>query len=359
MLKNILVLPLGGESSRFPGLRPKWMLINPSGNMMVADAIMGLDLSEVSSVLFIMLEEHNVMFQAKVALEKQLKKIDFNVEFTVILLPSKTRNQPETIYKGLKQAGVKEASIFVKDCDNFFNTAVTSDNSVSVFDLNDMAVINASNKSYIETNDRDEIINIVEKRVISSRFCVGGYSFEDVQDFYSSFEVLNDIDDLYVSHIVYHLISQNKMFKGVDVTDYVDWGTIEDWERYKAKFSTIFVDIDGTLVESAEEFFEPIWGTTCALVSNCDSINRLYDSGKARIILLTSRSSEYRQITIEQLQNQNIRYHQIIFDLFHSKRIIINDYSKSNPYKSCSAINIKQDCEELAEMLEESLGYNV
>jgi hypothetical protein len=44
--------------------------------------------------------------------------------------------------------------------------------------------------------------------------------------------------------------------------------------------------------------------------------------------------------------------------LFHSKRIIINDYSKSNPFKSCDSINLKRDSSELKDILRESLGVD-
>ena len=44
--------------------------------------------------------------------------------------------------------------------------------------------------------------------------------------------------------------------------------------------------------------------------------------------------------------------------LNHSKRIIINDYSNSNPYKSCDAINLKRNADDLKEILRESLGID-
>lgn len=45
-------------------------------------------------------------------------------------------------------------------------------------------------------------------------------------------------------------------------------------------------------------------------------------------------------------------------NLNHTRRIIINDYSKSNPYKSCDAINLKRNSDDLKEILRESLGID-
>jgi hypothetical protein len=45
-------------------------------------------------------------------------------------------------------------------------------------------------------------------------------------------------------------------------------------------------------------------------------------------------------------------------NLLHSKRIIINDYAVSNPFKSCDSINLKRDSKDLHEILKDTLGIN-
>jgi histidinol phosphatase-like enzyme len=114
---------------------------------------------------------------------------------------------------------------------------------------------------------------------------------------------------------------------------------------------TIFVDLDGTLVKNSGQYFEPIWGTTSGLDNNIKAINDLYNSGKCQIIITTSRSEEFKKETLIQLNKLGINYHQILFGLHHGKRIVINDYSLSNPYKSCDAINISRDNTNLRELL--------
>ena len=40
-------------------------------------------------------------------------------------------------------------------------------------------------------------------------------------------------------------------------------------------------------------------------------------------------------------------YKALIMGLNHSERVIVNDFSDSNPYPSCSAINIPRNCNNL------------
>lgn len=65
----------------------------------------------------------------------------------------------------------------------------------------------------------------------------------------------------------------------------------------------------------------------------------LYKTGKVQIILTTLRKEEYKNIRIEQLNMNKIPYDNIIFNLFHCKRYLINDYALSNPYPSSISIN--------------------
>ena len=54
-----LLLPVAGRSSRFPGMRPKWLLTLPNGQLMIERSLSGIDLTRISEVVLIMLKEHN------------------------------------------------------------------------------------------------------------------------------------------------------------------------------------------------------------------------------------------------------------------------------------------------------------
>ena len=75
-------------------------------------------------------------------------------------------------------------------------------------------------------------------------------------------------------------------------------------------------------------------------------INALYDQG-SQIILTTSRREEYRKTTEDQLKKCGVKYHAIVMGLLHSSRVLVNDFTLSNPYPSASAINLTRDSNEL------------
>ena len=80
-MKNLLI-PAAGKSSRFPNMRPKWMLTHPNGNMMFVESISGLDLSEFENIeRFPLFNTNNIWINLNAAYqvlkENQQKDIPF------------------------------------------------------------------------------------------------------------------------------------------------------------------------------------------------------------------------------------------------------------------------------------------
>ncbi|MBF0405524.1 MAG: hypothetical protein HQL00_16370 [Nitrospirae bacterium] len=351
-----LIIPAAGQSQRFPEMRPKWMLTHPNGNLMVTESIRGLDLTNVGRIYLVILKEHVDRYNCLSGLAEAFRDIGVEDRLTTVVLDTPTNSQPETIARAIEHETIK-GPIFIKDSDNTFNCKIQQQNAVAVYDISKMPSVNAGNKSYIMLDDNKLVKNIVEKQVISSFFCTGGYSFLSADEYLRHFNKLKSYENLYVSHIIYDMLLENSVFEPLFVTDYADWGTLEDWNAYKATYSTIFVDLDGVLMKNSGQYFDPLWGTASGIKENIGVINKLYNTGRVNIIITTARKETYKAITIRQLQEAGICYHQIIFGIFHSKRVIINDYSRTNPFKSCDAINIKRDSADLREMLEDSLRF--
>mgnify|MGYP003440041575 FL=1 len=248
----------------------------------------------------------------------------------------------------------------MKDSDNYFRDTPDDTNCVAGYDLHQLERVNARSKSYVEVNDDGLIINIVEKQIISSRFCVGGYSFQDADQFleYYDRDAASGLE-LYVSGIIFAMILDGAAFSSRTVSDYVDWGTVKEWQAYRNQFTTLFVDLDGVLVLNSGQFTEPKWGTTDSIEENVAVLNRLHETGKVHLVITTARKEEYRDVTIEQLDKIGMRYDSIVFGLPHGKRIVVNDYAPSNPFKSCDSINIKRNSTELRAMLEDSTGLHL
>ena len=111
--------------------------------------------------------------------------------------------------------------------------------------------------------------------------------------------------------------------------------------------TTIFCDLDGTLVENTSSKFPPYIGNGKPLKNNIKWLQELHAKGQIEIIITTSRSKKYKDVTLKELKEKGIPYNELIMGLSHSKRIIINDFAPSNPYPSCGAINISRNIDNL------------
>lgn len=345
-----VIVPAAGKSSRFPDMRPKWMLTHPTGNLMLAESIKGLDLKKQDMVYITLLEEHVKKYDCLEGIKRSISDAKLACNFEIVVLSKETKNQPETVYRTITDKNITGA-IFIKDADNFFKSPVACKNAVCNINLKDLDLVNASNKSYVDIDDYGIIKNIVEKSIISATFCTGGYSFQSAQEFCKYYEQLKDDSDLYVSHIIYKMLLDGHIFHSENVTDFVDWGTIEDWNRFKSDFSTIFLDIDGVVVKNSSRYFGKIWGQTQGIDENIAALNSLWESGKVHIVLTTSRCQSFSHETERQLSKVGLKYDRIIYNLPHAKRIIINDYSNTAPYKNCDAINFPRNANNLKDML--------
>jgi hypothetical protein len=340
-----IIIPAAGRSTRFPDLKPKWLLTDPGGNLMIVSSIEGLNLEKVENVYIAILEEHLNKHADLEGIISSFKEIGIKPKIHV--LQEETSSQPETVYKTIVGEGIK-GPIFIKDVDNYFKFDLKEGNYLCSYDLHDCGLVNASNKSYISLNERGLVNNIIEKKIISSNFCAGGYSFSSAEKFAKHYKKMKNGPFLYVSHVVFDMMLAGEVFYSEKVHAYCDWGTLKDWNNYKSEFMTFFLDIDGVLFENSSRFFHPKWGQSKPLKENIKFINELYDSGKICLVLTTSRKEkECCKETLKQLKDNNIKYDKIIFDLPHCKRIIVNDFSSSNPYKSCDAINVIRNGDDL------------
>ena len=344
-----LLVPMAGKSTRFPGTRSKWMLSHPGSNRcMGIESITGLNLDFFEKIYFICLKNCEDQYQFLQGFKTELKKIGIENKTEIILLEKETQSQSETIFSAIKKKNVT-GFIFVKDSDNYFEVELKNQNNqICYFDLNKKDGINARNKSYIEFDTNGIVFNIVEKKIISSNFSVGGYGFSSAEEFCIIYENLKDIEgECYISNIIFEMLLSGKTFFGTSTSNYKDWGTLEDWNKYKETYKTLFVDLDGTLVTNTSHHFPPYIGEGVPLQSNIDYLNKLYSTGRVRIVITTSRPKQYYQKTIDELQDKQISFDDIIMGLPHAQRILINDFAKSNPYPSCSALNIPRNNDNL------------
>lgn len=342
-----LIIPVAGKSSRFPNMRPKWLLTMANGDLMLEWSIKKLDLNEFEEIVIICLAEHLERFVSKQKLMEIMRVHHHNIR--VIELDKATASQSETIFCGLTKGDVK-GPILIKDCDNQFGISFKGQNMVAVGDLNSAGKINAGNKSYVEVDGIGEIKNIIEKYVVSNYFCAGAYGFESSDDFISTYSQISQANELYVSHIIYHLLMNNVSFKAIDVSDYIDLGTADEYKEHMTKHKTVFCDLDGVLFRNGSKFSKDGWKTSL-IHDNVDTLKKLKENGELYLIITTSRPASELEYIRNSLDSEGLHPDHIITDLPHTKRYLVNDYSMTNSFPTAVAINLKRDSSDLSDYL--------
>jgi hypothetical protein len=313
---------------------------------MLTESIRGIDHKAFDKICIVSQNNHIDKYGFKQALINEISDT-YNIDTEIVGIDS-SRNQPHTVIQGLAAQSTPVEFAYIKDCDNFFKVSLPECcNFVTALNLNTIPLrVVANNKSYVQTDKFSNITNIAEKKIISSLFSVGGYGISDISSFIDSYGALEEYEEsLYISHVIYHMLEIKRInFTCVECEDYVDWGTMTEWREFTSQFKTLFVDIDGILVENSGKLTQPTWGASEGLHENIQIINNEYKRGHTQIILTTSRPEDYKDITITQLRNAGlVHYDKLIMGLLHCKRILINDFSDTNPYPSAVALNIQRN----------------
>jgi dTDP-glucose pyrophosphorylase len=273
----------------------------------------------------------------------------------LVVLPNPTSGPAETIYEALKRLDLgSNDSFLVHDCDSMFTHGdLVPGNVIFVDTLNEHPTLrNPANKSYVGVNDQDMVVSIMEKKIISDLFCVGGYQFASPDSYMRSFESLRDsrAGEIYISTVIDHLISTGELFSTRMVSGFVDLGTVEDWQKCNDR-PTIFCDIDGTLIHNQSPYGKDSYANDpVVLRNNADTLLLAQDRG-CQIIFTTSRSHKWIAETMKMLDNLGFRDYRLLMDLHHARRVLINDYAPTNPYPCAVAINIRRDDDTLDQLL--------
>lgn len=345
-----LILPVAGRSSRFPNMRPKWLLTMPDGKLMIEKSVENINLDTFDNIVVVCLKEHLEKYTTAEMVIDSFER-STGVIPQLVILDEPTSSQSDTIYQAIKQGNI-EGSIFIKDCDNVFTCHPEPINSVTTIDLNDIELVDAKNKSYVEVDSLGVISNIVEKEVISNYFCCGGYSFQSAQEFCSVFESISSDKEVYISHVIYKMLMSNAEFVRKSASDYTDWGTLREYRHYCKKHITVFCDVDGVLLKNGSKFAKNGWRTH-GLESNLRKISELQKDGGLFLVLTSSRPESEIDYTVNELAKYDVRVDRCLFGLPHTRRYLINDFSATNPYPSAVAINLERDRETLASLFDD------
>jgi hypothetical protein len=116
--------------------------------------------------------------------------------------------------------------------------------------------------SYLEL-ENNNVIQIAEKIKISNNINNGCYCFIDINTLYNySYKIINNVIDSepYMSCIVSEMLKDNEKFSGYELSNFYSLGTLEEINKYKDNTTIFLFDLDGTLVNSDEVYFN-VWKT--------------------------------------------------------------------------------------------------
>ena len=343
-----IIIPCAGQSTRFPNMRPKYLLADYSGRSMIQLAANQYLTDHTVHVVVLQMHEDKYNVTA------QLRSM-FGTLVNIVILPNPTSGPAETIDQALGMITVPEGDGFiVKDCDSMFDhNRLSPGNKIFVDTLESNPDIRMpGNKSYVLENDWGIVSSVVEKKIISDVFCVGGYQFESVDLYRNAYADIKHsrLSEIYMSSVIDHLITQGAIFSTEKVSSYIDMGTADDWNRHNDR-PTIFCDIDGTIVKN-----QALHGSNnyekkpVVLENNVAALLRAKHKG-AQIVFTTSRPERYRDVTKALLVRLGFGDCQMLMNMHHARRILVNDYAPTNPWPSALAINIKRDDDTLDQQL--------
>ncbi len=339
-----IIVPAAGLSTRFPGTRPKYLLYDYTGTLMLRKSLEPF--INKHNVTIGILKEHDIEFGASDFIARELGK-----SVKVVVLDKRTAGPADTVCQIIKQANIPaESEIFIKDCDSFFDHEYSEGNYVCVSKVADHAVLKRlSSKSFVIANEQQIIQSIIEKTVVSDTFCVGGYKFSSAGLFVDTFSKLqaDNIPEIFVSHVIQDCLLSGHIFETKAITEYVDVGTLDDWTEYNNK-PVIFCDIDGTIIKAQPKYGyqdkpEPLPNNVARMLE--------YQKNGSQFVFTTARPESARLLTYNLLKGLGFNSFILVMNLNNAARILINDYNTANPYPRATAVNIKRDSDNLSDFL--------
>lgn len=216
-----LIVPIAADKTAYNYEMPFVFGLSKDGIMFCIKAILGLQLSKFDDIYFTILKKHDELYCLTDLFKLQFKRLHLS-NAKVVVLEEPTNSQPETIYKTIKKEFI-EGSIFVKDADCSFSCDIESSNCIAIYPLESLEWVNPQNKSYVSVDEMFYITNIIEKRIIDHYFSAGGYCFDDAAEYCRYFEGLRDNEGLYLSHLVYAMLLNKKVFRPILVKNYIDF----------------------------------------------------------------------------------------------------------------------------------------
>jgi NDP-sugar pyrophosphorylase family protein len=221
-----IIIPCAGLSSRFPDLKPKYLLEDNNGKLMIENVIGNI--YKNNDVYISLLQEHIDKYNAYNIVKKK-----FGEFIQIVVIDYLTKGPAETVFLTLEKIK-NDGSFLVRDCDSFFDFNCNNGNFVFTSKLSSNKLIkNPEQLGYVIKNEDNIINSVVEKKVVSDDFCVGGYQFSKKKNFINNFKtIVDNHKEIFMSHVVSSMIANQEIFHTCEVTNYVNVGTLDNWNTF-------------------------------------------------------------------------------------------------------------------------------
>lgn len=187
----------------------------------------------------------------------------------LVCLQTSTSGAAATIYLGLKQKELRHLPAIILDCDTIYTENVLSIFRESGYRNTVFYTINRCNRalySYIQLDEINKIMSVKEKVKISDNANTGCYAFSDVNFLldYCKKVLDNGIvagdGEPYTSCVIQEMINDGLDFYGSRISSsrVFSLGTPLDLQNYSDHAHFFLFDLDGTLVNTDEVYFE-VW----------------------------------------------------------------------------------------------------
>lgn len=221
-----LIVPIAASNAEYAHKLPQPFRLDDEGTMYCVKSIAGLPMEEIDDIYFVILRDHDNQYMLGEQLSMQFRRKNLSMAH-VTILDQPTKSQAETVASAIERNNIT-GMVFIKDADCYFTTdEILPQNGVAIYPLEDLPIVDPQHKSYVAVDDMFYVTNIIEKRVVSHFFSAGGYCFEDAQEFCRYYERLKAYSPLYLSHIIYAMLLDKKIFRPILIEDYQDWGMLQ------------------------------------------------------------------------------------------------------------------------------------
>jgi hypothetical protein len=353
-MSRTLLLPCAGKSSRYPGVRPKWMLTLPDGRLALQRAAASVPHTDIDRIVVAVRADHEEKFGCRALLHRA-----FGDKAEVLVLPHDTRGPADTVQEMICRAGVT-GPFAVKDADSFFEpVALPQGSFVTLCDVRKTpAMSNVGAKSFAVLNEQGLVVQMVEKSLVSNFVSIGLYGVSDAALYLKAYAAVADASasgEIFLSHVLSRLAREGEPVRALHIDDFIDVGTLADWRRFVRSHGTMVCDLDGVVFENHSRFFPPYWDEEdVPIAANVAELKR-WQAGGAQLIFMTARPEALRARIEATLTELGLKPHALIMDCLHGRRFLINDYAGTNPHPAAVAVNLKRNAAVLPDLLAEWL----